>query len=74
LVQGKNDLMPQTAIIEICEKYKVYTEHYLNSAADKTIILVNGSLATTASFAQTAATDREGSDQFILGADQYADA
>jgi rhamnosyltransferase subunit A len=46
-------MMPQTAIIEICEKYKVYTEHYLNSAADKTIILVNGSLATTASFAQT---------------------
>jgi pimeloyl-ACP methyl ester carboxylesterase len=46
-------MMPQTAIIEICEKYKVYTEHYLNTAADKTIILVNGSLATTASFAQT---------------------
>ncbi|KDD67616.1 MFS transporter [Pseudomonas mandelii PD30] len=46
-------MMPKTAIVEICGKYKVYTEHYLNTAADKTIILVNGSLATTASFAQT---------------------
>ncbi len=46
-------MMPKTAIVEICKKYKVYTEHYLNAAADKTIILVNGSLATTASFAQT---------------------
>ncbi|MGF6455665.1 alpha/beta fold hydrolase [Pseudomonas frederiksbergensis] len=43
----------KTAIVEIGKKYKVYTEHYLNAAADKTIILVNGSLATTASFAQT---------------------
>lgn len=46
-------MMPKTAIVEICNKYRIYTEHYLNSAADKTIILVNGSLATTASFAQT---------------------
>lgn len=46
-------MMPITAIVEIGKKYKVYTEHYLNAAADKTIILVNGSLATTASFAQT---------------------
>jgi|SRR5471030_2739085 len=46
-------MMPKTAIVEICKKYKVYTEHYLNAAADKTIILVNGSLATTSSFAQT---------------------
>ena len=46
-------MMPKTAIVEIGKKYKVYTEHYLNAAADKTIILVNGSLATTASFAQT---------------------
>ncbi|MGG7651649.1 MULTISPECIES: alpha/beta fold hydrolase [unclassified Pseudomonas] len=46
-------MMPKTAIVEICGKYKVHTEHYLNTAANKTIILVNGSLATTASFAQT---------------------
>ncbi len=46
-------MMPKTAIVEIGKKYKVYTEHYLNATADKTIILVNGSLATTASFAQT---------------------
>ncbi len=43
----------ETAIVEIHRKYKVYTERYLNEAASKTIILVNGSLATTASFAQT---------------------
>ncbi|RJG09315.1 alpha/beta hydrolase [Pseudomonas cavernicola] len=46
-------MKPETAIVEIHKKYKVYTERYLNDAADKTIILVNGSLATTASFAQT---------------------
>jgi len=46
-------MRPETAIVEIHSKYRVYTEHYLNAAADKTIILVNGSLATTASFAQT---------------------
>jgi rhamnosyltransferase subunit A len=46
-------MKPETAIVEIFKKYKVYTERYLNNAADKTIILVNGSLATTASFAQT---------------------
>lgn len=46
-------MMPKIAIVEICKKYKVYTEHYLNTAADKTIILVNGSLTNTASFAQT---------------------
>ena len=43
----------KTAIVQIGKKYRVYTEHYLNATADKTIILVNGSLATTASFAQT---------------------
>ncbi|RJG09301.1 alpha/beta hydrolase [Pseudomonas cavernicola] len=46
-------MKPETAIVEIHKKYQVYTERYLNDAADKTIILVNGSLATTASFAQT---------------------
>jgi pimeloyl-ACP methyl ester carboxylesterase len=46
-------MRPETAIVETYRKYKVYTEHYFNAAADKTIILVHGSLATTASFAQT---------------------
>lgn len=46
-------MKPKIAIVEIDRQYKVYTEHYLNAGADKTIILVNGSLATTASFAQT---------------------
>jgi pimeloyl-ACP methyl ester carboxylesterase len=46
-------MRPETAIVEIHSKYRVYTERYRNAAADKTIILVNGSLATTASFAQT---------------------
>lgn len=46
-------MRPETAIVEIHRKYRVYTEHYINHNADKTIILVNGSLATTTSFAQT---------------------
>ncbi|MDP3847871.1 MAG: alpha/beta hydrolase [Pseudomonas sp.] len=46
-------MKPEAAIVEIRHKYKVYTEHYRNVSAEKTIILVNGSLATTASFAQT---------------------
>jgi rhamnosyltransferase subunit A len=43
----------ETAVVEIHNQYRVYTEHYRNDGAEKTIILVNGSLATTASFAQT---------------------
>ncbi|MDA7087172.1 alpha/beta hydrolase [Pseudomonas sp. SA3-5] len=46
-------MRPETAIVEIHGKYQIHTEHYRNPAADKTIILVNGSLATTAFFAQT---------------------
>ena len=46
-------MRPETAIVEIHRKYRVYTEFYANKAANKTIILVNGSLATTTSFAQT---------------------
>ena len=34
-------------------QYRVYTEHYRSDEAEQTIILVNGSLSTTASFAQT---------------------
>ena len=46
-------MRPETAIVEIHRKYKIHTEHYRNPAANKTIILVNGSLATTAFFAPT---------------------
>lgn len=46
-------MKPQIAVVEVLKQHKVYTEHYLNPKAEKTIILVNGSLATTASFAQT---------------------
>jgi pimeloyl-ACP methyl ester carboxylesterase len=46
-------MKPATAVIDINRTYKVHTEFYANPAARKTIILVNGSLATTASFAQT---------------------
>ncbi|MDH1261966.1 alpha/beta hydrolase [Pseudomonas sp. GD03944] len=46
-------MRPATAVVEIKGKYNVHTEFYGNPAASKTIILVNGSLATTASFAQT---------------------
>lgn len=43
----------EAAVIEIQHKYKIYTEFYRHPSAAKTIILVNGSLATTAAFAQT---------------------
>ncbi|WP_375741699.1 alpha/beta fold hydrolase [Pseudomonas boanensis] len=46
-------MRPETAIVEIHSQYKVHTEFYGNPEAKQTIILVNGSLSTTASFAQT---------------------
>jgi len=46
-------MRPEIAVLEIQGQYRVYTEFYRADAADKTIILVNGSMATTASFAQT---------------------
>ncbi|MFF7706783.1 alpha/beta fold hydrolase [Pseudomonas sp. NPDC007930] len=47
-------MRPETAVLDVQGPYRVYTEYYRASAAGaKTIILVNGSLATTASFAQT---------------------
>ena len=46
-------MKPEAAIVETHNQFKVYTEFYRNPAAAKTIILVNGSLATTAAFAQT---------------------
>ncbi|SDJ03583.1 Pimeloyl-ACP methyl ester carboxylesterase [Pseudomonas flavescens] len=46
-------MKPATAIIDTKRGYKVYTEFHINPVARKTIVLVNGSLSTTASFAQT---------------------
>lgn len=46
-------MSPEKAVLDIQGQFRVYTEFYHTDAAAKTIILVNGSLATTASFAQT---------------------
>ncbi|MBS7661566.1 alpha/beta hydrolase [Pseudomonas lalucatii] len=46
-------MKPATAVVDVLGIYKVHTEFYASPAARKTIILVNGSLATTAAFAQT---------------------
>ncbi|AYC33959.1 alpha/beta hydrolase [Pseudomonas cavernae] len=46
-------MRPETAVVQVHKHYHVHTEFYSSPAARKTIILVNGSLATTASFAQT---------------------
>lgn len=46
-------MRPEIAVLDIQGQYRVYTEFYRADAAAKTIILVNGSMATTASFAQT---------------------
>ncbi|WP_017901505.1 alpha/beta fold hydrolase [Pseudomonas asplenii] len=46
-------MTPEIAVLDIQGQYRVYTELYRADAAEKTIILVNGSMATTASFAQT---------------------
>ncbi|MED5610882.1 MULTISPECIES: alpha/beta fold hydrolase [Pseudomonas] len=45
-------MRPETAVVEILQ-HRVYTEFHANREARQTIILVNGSLSTTASFAQT---------------------
>ncbi|PZW49221.1 alpha/beta fold hydrolase [Pseudomonas sp. URMO17WK12:I2] len=46
-------MKPAIAVIDVHRTYKVHTEFHATPSAQKTIILVNGSLATTASFAQT---------------------
>ena len=46
-------MKPEIAVLDIQSQYRVYTEFYRAEAAEATIVLVNGSLATTASFAQT---------------------
>ncbi len=45
-------MRPEIAVLDIQGQYRVYTEFYRSQEAEKTIILINGSLATTASFAQ----------------------
>ncbi len=45
-------MSPDTAVLDIRGQYRVHTECYRSEVAEQTIILVNGSLATTASFAQ----------------------
>lgn len=46
-------MKPAIAVVDVHGTYKVHTEFYPSPTARKTIILVNGSLATTAAFAQT---------------------
>lgn len=46
-------MKPAIAVVDVHRTYKVHTEFHANPTAKKTVILVNGSLATTASFAQT---------------------
>ena len=46
-------MRPETSVLDIQGQFRVYTEFYRAEAAEKTIVMVNGSLATTASFAQT---------------------
>jgi hypothetical protein len=46
-------MRPEIAVLDIQGQYRVYTEFHRAEGAEKTIILINGSLATTASFAQT---------------------
>lgn len=46
-------MRPEIAVLDIQGQYRVYTEFYRSHEAEKTIILINGSLATTASFSQT---------------------
>ncbi|WPC06245.1 alpha/beta hydrolase [Pseudomonas benzenivorans] len=46
-------MKPAIAVVDVHRSFKVHTEFYVSPSARKTIILVNGSLATTAAFAQT---------------------
>ena len=46
-------MKPEIAVLDIQGQYRIHTEFYRSNTAEHTIILVNGSMATTASFAQT---------------------
>ncbi len=43
----------EAAVLSVCDKYKIYCEHYQCDGAEKTAVMVNGALATTNSFSQT---------------------
>jgi pimeloyl-ACP methyl ester carboxylesterase len=46
-------MKPESDVITVCGKYRIYYEHYKREGAAKTAIMVNGALATTVSFSQT---------------------
>jgi len=46
-------IKPEIAVLDIQGHYRIHTEFYRCDTAENTIILVNGSMATTASFGQT---------------------
>ena len=46
-------MKPEIAVLDIQGQYRIHTEFYRSDTAQNTIILVNGSMSTTASFAQT---------------------
>ncbi|MBJ9977873.1 alpha/beta hydrolase [Pseudomonas sp. S75] len=46
-------MRPEIAVLDIQGQYRVYTQFHRAASAQHTVVLVNGSLATTASFAQT---------------------
>ena len=46
-------LKPEIKVLDVQGQYRIHTEFYRSDTAENTIILVNGSMATTASFAQT---------------------
>jgi rhamnosyltransferase subunit A len=46
-------MKPETAVINVLGKHRIYLEHHRKDDAAKTVILVNGAFATTASFGQT---------------------
>lgn len=46
-------IKPETAVLDVQGQFRIHTEFYRSETAEHTIILVNGSLATTASFSQT---------------------
>jgi rhamnosyltransferase subunit A len=43
----------ETSVIPVCGGYSVHCEYYKREGASKTVIMVNGALATTTSFSQT---------------------
>ena len=46
-------MKPDTAVIDVFGKHRIYCEYYRHDVSAKTMILVNGAFATTSSFSQT---------------------